>query len=68
MENPIAIANGRNRAPGMPFIVSAGANTASIQNRISNFGKAISLQASQIASDLGFPHIQVLVNIFNGNR
>jgi len=55
MEKPIANASGRNNAPGMPFIVKAGANTARIQNRIRSFGKAISLQASQIASALGLP-------------
>ena len=48
-------ANGRNNDPGIPVMVNAGANTARIHSKINNFGKAISLQASQMASALGFP-------------
>ena len=55
IENPIANAKGKNKAPGIPTMVKAGAKTAKIQSRISNFGNAISLQASQMASALGFP-------------
>ena len=68
MEKAIAIANGRNNEPGIPVMVKAGAKTARIQSRISNFGKAISLQASQMARAFGFPSRKVLVNIFNRNR
>ena len=55
MEKAMAIASGRNKEPGIPVIVKAGANTARIQSKISNLGKAISLQASQMASAFGFP-------------
>ena len=55
MENPIANANGKNKDPGMPAMVKAGANTAKIQSRINNLGSAISLQASQIARAFGLP-------------
>jgi len=55
IENPMDRAKGRNNEPGMPVMVNAGANTASIQSRINNLGKAISLQASQIAKALGLP-------------
>ena len=39
MENAIAMANGRNNAPGMPVMVNAGANTASMHNNMSSFLK-----------------------------
>ena len=45
--------NGRNIAFGTPFITKEGANTARIHSRISNNGKAISMQASSIARRLG---------------
>src|SRR6188768_3505554 len=37
---PMASANGKNNAPGIPTIVKAGAKTARIQNRINNLGSA----------------------------
>src|SRR4029079_7235823 len=55
IEKAIANASGKNSEPGIPPIVKAGANTAKIQNRISSFGKAISLQASHMASAFGLP-------------
>src|SRR6185312_3274427 len=55
IEKAIASDNGRKRPPGMPVIVKAGANTARIQNKINSLEKAISRQASQMASDFGFP-------------
>ena len=55
IEKPMANDSGRNKAPGIPVMVNAGANTARIQNRISSFENAISRQASQMASDLGLP-------------
>ncbi|MNX65912.1 hypothetical protein D3C86_969870 [compost metagenome] len=55
MENPMDRAKGKNRDPGIPVIVNAGANTARIHNKINSFGRAISLQASQIANALGLP-------------
>ncbi len=42
IENPMDRAKGRNSEPGIPVMVNAGANTANIQSRINNFGKAIS--------------------------
>lgn len=52
---PIASASGRKSEPGIPDIDSAGANTAMMQKRMRSFGNAISRQASQIATDFGFP-------------
>ena len=46
MAKPIDNERGKNMALGTPFITNGGANTARIQSRISNKGKAISLHAS----------------------
>jgi hypothetical protein len=58
MEKVMANANGKNEEPGIQFMENAGAKTASIQNRINNFGKAISLQASHTAKAFGFPMLK----------
>ena len=47
--------SGRNMALGTPVITNAGANTASIQSRISKSGNEISEQASNTACFLFLP-------------
>ena len=66
IEKPMAMASGRNRAPGMPFMVRAGAKTARMQKRISSLGKAIARIPDR--QRFGLAHIEVLVDVFNGHR
>ncbi len=54
------------QAPGIPAMVKAGANTASIHNKIKSLGKR-SLYRHPIWLRLGLAHVKMLVDVLDGH-